>query len=194
MGAATAGALAALAACGDLALPGLDTLATADLVILRVQSAAPQPHPLTFYVSNARRTTRRLVHPDGFNTLYVELDFPSGSLASVGGTALGPNDSVQVRVDPRPGEYGLTLSPSGLAFVAGREPTALFGFATYADASVADPSTRYASRLAYLDALTLWEEVSPGLWRRVAGSGTAGTDAVRGRVSAAGRVVVAAPR
>lgn len=145
-------------------------------------------------MANSRATVRQLVHDDGFNTLYVRLEFPSGSLAALAGESLGPNDSVRVTVAPRSGAYGITLSPSGLEFVSGRTPSATFAFATYADASVADQSGRYAGRLDYLDALTIWEEVSPDLWARVAGSGSTGTDEVGGALAAPGMFVVAAPR
>lgn len=172
----------------------METLPTADLLVLRIQGSAPSPGSLTFYVSNARPTVRRLVHNDGFNTLYVEVAFPSGALASLSGTPLGAADSAQVTLSPRSGQYGVTLSPAALTFVSGREPEATFSYAVYGDASVADGSATYAMRLDYLRALRLWHEISPGLWQRVSGSGAGGTDEVRGLLREHGTFVVAAPR
>lgn len=164
------------------------------MLILPLDAQATTPASATFYVFNARRTVRRLSHSDGFNTLYVEVDFPAGSLESVGDTPLGSNDSVQVTLSARSGQYGVTLSPSSLDFVSGREPIATFSYAVYADASVAEGSSRYATTLAYLDALRLWTEISPGLWQTVSGSGPAGTDQVRGALRQPGTFVVAARR
>lgn len=191
---AGATAVALCAACGEITFPRSRTLATGDLLVLPLQSGAPTPASLAFYVANSHGTTRRLVHADGFNTLYVEVAFPSGALAALDGTALGPNDSVLVTLTSRAGEYGLTLAPGGLTFVSGREPLATFAFATYADASVADGSSQYASRGSYLDALTVWQETSPELWRSVQNSGASGTDEVQGILPAPGRYVLAAPR
>lgn len=185
---------ALLSACGDLTLPEEETLATADLLILGLQTQAPQPTGATFFVSNARRTVRRLIHDDGFNTPYVELAFPPGSIAAVSGTELGSNDSVQVTVTPRGGQYGITLSPAGLSFSPNNAPTITFFFATYADLQTLSDSDRYARWLEYVAALELWEEITPDLWRRVSGSTVTASDAATGSVEAPGTYVVAAPR
>lgn len=187
-------AVAALAACEDLTLPGTETLTTSQLLILPLQSTAPTPGSLTFWVVNNRTTTRRLTHSDGFNTLYVEVAFPPGCLASLNGTPVGSADSVQVTLSPRAGTYGVTVSPAGLDFASGNGPSAVFSFSTYADASVADGSPTYTTRLDYLDALSIWEEITPGTWHRVSGSGSAGPDEVAGALPDPGDYALAAPK
>lgn len=167
---------------------------TADLLILPLKAEAPAPAAASFFVPNGRGIVRQLIHGDGFNTLYLRLEFPSGSLASVNGEPVAATDSVRVTLDPRAGAYGMTLSPAGLAFRSGAFPSATFSFARYGDASAAQGSTRYASAVEYAAALELWEEISPGRWRRVRPSGTTGADAVRGSLAAGGSFVVAAPR
>jgi hypothetical protein len=69
-----------------------------------------------------------------------------------------------------------------------------FFFATYADPQTLGGSASYSSWLDYVAALELWEEVAPGLWRRVSGSGVTASDAARGPVAAPGTYAVAAPR
>lgn len=180
------------AACGDLTVPIDETLSTADLLILRLQGAAPAPQPASFVVSNARRTVGRLTHDDGFNTLYVELDFPAGSLEALDGSPLGPEDSLAVAVSPRGGEYGMTLSPAGLELGSGVSMSFFFG--SYADPMTLGGSTSYASWAEFVKVLAVWEEVTPGLWRRVGGSGVTPADEATAPLSEAGTFVVAAPR
>jgi hypothetical protein len=182
-----------MAACGDLDFLGDTTLPTADLLTLPLTSSAPMAPTATFFVFNDRVTTRRLLHPDAFNSLYLEVRFTTGSLASLNGNPLGPSDSVRVTLDPEPGGFGVTVSPNGLAFAAGARPTATFVFAAYGDISVANGSS-YSSPVAYAQALAIWYEVTPGRWRRVSGSGYTGNDAVAGTLADPGTYLVAAPR
>lgn len=181
------------AACGDLAPTGEPTLSTEELLILPTQASAPAVTQSSFYLSNARATVRLLLHNDAFNTLYLELRAPTGSLSSLNDQPLAPDDSVVITVQPRSGGYGLVLSPNGLEFTAAR-PTATFSFALYGDLALADGSAAYASRSEYADALALWFEITPGRWRRVSDSGLDGADAVTGRLAQPGTYAVAAPR
>ena len=135
-----------------------------------------------------------MLHPDAFNTPYVVLTFPRGSLASLDGTSLGAGDSVTIVIQPGVGLYGFTLSPQGLAFAAADLPSARVSYGQYGDLSVAGQSSAYDSPLDYAAALGLWFEVSPGRWRPVAGSGTSGLDAVEGSLGEPGTYWVAAPR
>lgn len=185
--------VAALAACGDLDFVGDTTLPTADLLILPLTPSAPAAPTATFFVANDRVTTRRLLHTDPFNSLYLEVRFPIGALATLNGNPLGAGDSVRVTLDPEPGGFGVTVSPNGLAFAAGARPSATFVFAAYGDVSVANGSS-YGSPTAYAQALALWYEVTPGRWRRVSGSGYTGNDAVAGPLAEPGTYIIAAPR
>ena len=83
---------------------------------LAFQTTAPAPITTSFVVANDRPTVRQVLHPDAFNTPYVVLTFPGGSLASLDGTSLGPGDSVTIVIRPEVGLYGFTLSPRGLTF------------------------------------------------------------------------------
>jgi hypothetical protein len=174
----------------DLLPPDDTTVPTADLVVLALDPAAPAPAGASFYVANATTTTRTLRHPDATSTLYLELRFAPGALASLDGTALGPDDSVLVTVTPLAGAYGFTLSPDGLVFTEGLAPTAVFSFGRYADPSVADGL--FASREAYVDALDVWAEVGFDAWAVAPGSGPGGVDEVRGSTEVAGRYWLAA--
>jgi hypothetical protein len=174
----------------DLLPPDDTTVPTADLVVLALDPAAPAPAGASFYVANATTTVRTLRHPDATSTLYLELRFVPGALASLNGTPLGADDSVLVTVTPLAGEYGFTVSPSGLVFTDGLAPTAVFSFGRYADPSVADGL--FASREAYVDALDVWAEVGFDAWTVAPGSGPDGVDEVRASVEAAGRYWLAA--
>ena len=181
-----------MAACADLLEPS-STTTTADLVILGQQADAPTPGSLTFWVSNAFATRKALRHDDGFSTVYVEVFFPRSALASIGGTTLGPNDSVEVAISARAGGYGLTLAPAGLDFTDGLEPTAAFSFGLYGDASVAAGDPSFPDTRAYLDALTVWAQTSAGTWRE-ARTTTGGVDQLTAVLEAPGAYVVAARR
>lgn len=165
----------------------------ADLLPLPQTAGAPAPASASFYVSNARSDVRRLLHPDAFNSLYLQLEFPANALASLNGAPLGADDSVLVTVAPEPGGYGVTLDPAGLAFASGRGPTATFVYAAYGDLAVADGSATYGSRAAYAAALGIWADVGPDRWQEVAGS-VAGNESVAARLPSPGTYRVAAPR
>lgn len=185
-------AAALLAACSDLTVPGT-SLSTSDLIILRQQAGAPSPGSATFYVSNARQVARSLRHSDGSLTLFAELQFPAGSLASLDGAPLGSNDSVRVTVDAEPGIYGLRISPPGLRFSVSARPSLRFSYARYGDLSVAAGSSRYPNPDAYAGALEIWREVGLERWSSAGGAGNPGTD-IRSSIAESGHYVVAAPR
>ncbi len=190
---AAASALLGAVACGDLGPVEDTTLSTQELLLLATQAGTPAVSQSSFFVPNDATTVRRLLHADAFNTLYLELRFPSGALRSLNDQPVAADDSVLVTAQPRSGAYGLVLSPNRMEFTSAR-PAATFSFALYGDLAVADGSTSYASRSAYADALALWFEITPGRWRRVTGSGFDGGDAVTGQIAESGTYVVAAPR
>ncbi len=169
-------------------------MATADLIILPLQSSAPPPAPIsaTFYIFNARPTTRSLPHDDDFNTPFVEVQFPVGALSSLDGAPLGAQDSVRVTLSAEAGVYGVEITPGGLRFAAAARPNVKFTYVKYGDLTVAAGS-RYADADAYAAALDLWREVGLDLWSNVGGSGTVGTD-LRASITESGRYVAAAPR
>lgn len=181
-------------ACSDLDLIGDTTVPTAELLILALQSTAPTVQEGSFSVPNSAVTVRRLLHSDAFNTLYLEVRFPEVALASLNGQPLTADDTVLVTAQPRAGGYGLTLSPQGLEFAGTATPSVTLSYARYGDLSVADGSDTYATRTDYESAPAIWFEVTPGLWRRVEGSGPDGADAVSGPVEEPGTYAVAAPR
>jgi hypothetical protein len=192
--AASALALALAAACSDATVPTETTLSTSELLFLPLEAAAPNPATTSFYVSNARTVAQRVLHPDAFNSLFVEVRFPAGAVAALNGVPVGPADSVLVTVEPVAGAFGLTLRPAGLDFAPGGAPTITFSFAAYGDLSVADVSPTYATRLDYAEALALWEDAGIDRWDRVSGSAFTGSDAVSGRLPEPGTYRVAAPR
>jgi hypothetical protein len=181
---------ALLAACTDLLPPDETTVATADLVVLGLAAEAPQPASASFYVLNGATTVRTLRHADAFSTLYLELRFDPGALASLNGTLLSSADSVLITVTPLSREYGFTLAPAGLVFTEGFTPTAAFSFGRYADPSVADGL--FASREGYVAALEVWRETGFDEWAVAAGSGPGGVDEVRASIEAGGRYWLAA--
>jgi hypothetical protein len=177
--------------CSDLGLPADELLTTSELLALPMTGSLPAPS--SFWVYNSRQTVKQLFHADQFNTPYLELEFPPNSLSSVGGSVLTETDSVLVTVDPRPGAYGFTLSPTGLVINPSGTPEVTFFFGLYGDASVAATTQTYADAAAYVTALRVWYEVTVEQWRVVAGSGTAGPDVITGAVTEAGEYVLAAP-
>jgi len=181
-------------ACEDLQFPGGEVLNGADLIMLPQQAGAPTPSAATFYVVNSRAVARTLRHPDNVLTVFADLEFPSGSLASLDGTTLGPDDSVRVTVTPDAGRYGLTLSPTGLLFSSGVGPTLTLSYARYGDISAGLASSRYPDAPAYAAALDVWREVGLDRWSVAASSGGTGSDGVTARMNGGGRYVAAAPR
>jgi hypothetical protein len=177
-------------ACTDLGLPDGGIVSTADLVILPLQSTAPAPATGSFVVLNDRTVVRQILHQDAFNTPFLELRFPGGSIVQAGGTPIGPSDSVTVVAQPASGRYGFTLSPDNLEFNAGTLPSVRFFYGQYGDLSVS--SGAFDTVGDYADALALWYEVTPGRWERVAGSGPDGIDAVLGSLAQPGTYMVAA--
>ncbi len=183
-----------VSACTDFGLPGETTMSTSALLILPVQSSAPNPLAVFMTFRNDRTTTRQLLHPDAFNTPFLALTFRAGSLVSVGGTPLGSSDSLRVAVQPEPGVYGFSLSPNDAVFSQSVPPSVRLTYAQYGNLTVHSQSTQYANAIEYGNALRLWYEVTPGRWRRVSGSGPDGLDAVSGPIDQPGTYIVAAPR
>ncbi len=181
-------------ACSDLTEPADLLLSTSDLLILPMQVGAPEPAPVSFWVHNDRSTIQRLVHPDAVSAPYLELSFPAGSLLSLNGAPLGGTDSALISVDARPGHYGFTISPAGLAFQESAAPTVKIWYGWYADASIADQSDKYDSANEYAAALEIWLEITVDLWRVSAGSRSDGTDRTAATVEETGQYVLAAPR
>jgi hypothetical protein len=183
-----------LSSCTDLTVAPVEILGISDLIVLSQQSNAPAPPVETVWISNSRRTIVRIIHPDNFNTLYLELTFPTQSLESLNGAPLSSTDSLEVTIAPRQGQYGFDLSPSGIQFNPGSEPTAVFSFSVYGDASAGTSSTTYASSADYVAALDIWNEVTVDQWQIASDPRSTGVDEVGASVETSGRFVLAAPR
>ncbi|MBI4420509.1 MAG: hypothetical protein HY560_06755 [Gemmatimonadetes bacterium] len=175
----------------------LDVVAGTDrsrLAILLFQSGTPAPAAIQFFAFNARPVTRTLSHPDPNNTLFLQVRFPQGSISSIGGQPANPNDSVLVSIQPQSGLYGFTLGAGGATFSSAAAPTATFFYGRYGDFTASRTGTRYSSATAYAQALEVWHEEVLDRFNVVAGSGSAGTDALAGSVTSSGTYLVAAPR
>lgn len=183
----------AVAACEDISLPGGGTVALADLVVLPEQAAAPAVAGASFWVYNDQPVTHTLRYQDAQLTEYLEIRFPEGCLSRLNDQQLTVDDSVLVTVQPRPGAYGLVLSPSGLEFTL-ETPTVTFFYGRYADLSIVQGEPSFPDEAAYLDALEVWEEAALGRWSVARGSGSAGVDAIAAAVDAPGELLVAAAR
>lgn len=194
VGAATVAAALMVSACSDVSGPGGGTVATSDLIVLGVQSAAPGVAAQQVRVSNAGPTSIILRHADASLTPYAEVDFPPGALSSLNGTRLFDTSSVLVTVTPSAGGYGVTISPSGLEFTLSVVPTVTFFFARYADPSVAANDPTYPDATSYVAALDVWSEISVDQWRVANGSGAVGSDEVSAAIDAPGTYVLAAVR
>jgi hypothetical protein len=161
-------------------------------LILPLAGGAPEPGAASFYAFNTHATTRSLIHPDGFNTLFAQITIPAGALASLDGSPLAAGDSVLVTVTVDPGTYGVQIAPEGLAFASSAAPTLTLSYVRYGDLSVAAGS-RYADAAAYEGALAVWQETSPDAWSQAGAGGTPGAD-VSAALSQAGHYAAAAPR
>ncbi len=191
---ATAAMVLLLSSCSDLALPSDELLSIADLLVLSQQAIAPAPAPHSFWVQNSRPSVERIKHPDAFNTLYLELEFPAHSILSLDGSPFTESDSVYVTVEPRLGAYGFTLSPSDIIFNSSASPSATFSFSVYGDASAGSTSATYTSNVDFVAALDIWREVSVDRWQVAPGSRSPGIDTFIATVESSGQYVLAAPR
>lgn len=165
-----------------------------ELLFLAVQSAAPSPGPTTVTVNTGQSVTHRTTHPDQFGTQFLEIGFGANPVVGIGPRAVSPGEPVDVTIRPEASRYAVSIEPSSLDFNPTSPPTLRFTFGLYGDRSVADGSTRYASRAAYGAALRIWLERAPGEWERVDASSTEGADAVAGPITTGGRYALAAPR
>ena len=181
------------AGCSDV-LNVIAGTGRSQLAILLQQPGARMPAAVEFFVSNGRTTTRTLSHPDGFNTQFLQVRFPPGSIASLNGRTAGSNDSVLVSVQPETGLYGFTLGASGVAFATSAAPTVTFYYGRYGDFMGSLAGSRYTSATTYAQALNVWHEEVTDRFSVAPGSGSAGTDAVAGSVTGAGSYLVAAPK
>jgi hypothetical protein len=191
--AASATLVVAAAACENVAIPTTETRSLSELVVLGIQPGSPSVPVVQGWIVNSRLTVLRLHHDDAFNQLYAEVRFPQGALTSVDGQVVAADDSVFVTLQAHASGYGLTVSPTSLAFTAGSRPSVTFSYGRYGDLSVAD-GTAYPSRDAYADALDVWQEAGLDRWSVAIGSGPAGLDAVTAFLADGSELVVAAPR
>ncbi|MSR06366.1 MAG: hypothetical protein EXR93_04745 [Gemmatimonadetes bacterium] len=183
------------AACGDVL-----SLATgrqrSDLVLLLMQSNAPQPPSASMYAVNSRVATRTISHPDAANTPFAQVSFPAGSITTLNGTRAATTDSVLIGLAPETGAYGLAISLSGATLSSTNPPTVTFFYGRYADFTASRAGSRYAGTSELASALEVWAEDQLGY--RVAsgtasaGTASAGTDAIRASVTSSGHYLVAA--
>ncbi len=183
-----------LAACSDVLDFESTAVTTAELLILPLQTTAPATSEVSFQVVTSTSVVRTLRHADPLGTLFAELSFPAGSLASLDGQSIAPGDSLLITVSATGGQYGITIKPIALTFTAGNAPSVTFSAAVYGDFSIAEASSRYTSADDYLAAVEVWEETTPGLWTVVPSTVDRVRTAVTGALSRAGTYVIAARR
>ncbi len=192
--AATVVSALATAACGDVMAPETQTLSTEELLILAQPPDGPRPTTESFDVVNSRTVVHVMVHPDEFNTRYLEVRVPAGCVDRVAGEELGDQDSVLVTIQPRSAAYGFRLTPDDVTLTDTCGATATLFYGRYGDLSVADGSSTYLDRAAFAAALDLWREITPNKWQVVPGSAATGSDGVVGTLEQPGVFVLAAPR
>jgi hypothetical protein len=194
VGAASALALAGCECldCGGFSIG--DEPRSALLALARADAAAPAPAVTTIPVRYDQSRTARIAHPDAGTTLFVELFFPSQSILHANGQPVCDTCTVTVTVTATAGVYGFTLSPANLIFNASSTPTVTFGHGTYGDLSVHDSSTRYATEQSFDQALAVYYEASPNLWRRGRNSTRTGPGTVASGIDTPGAHMLAAPK
>lgn len=173
-----------LAGCTDLPFEA-EVVSTDDLAILILQPTAPAPSATEFTFVTSGTVVRQVVHPDQFNSPFLEFRFGPNSITGQGNVVFDSTDTVTVVVRPEPGTYGFTLSPNDLVFNASFTPDVTFFFGQYADfappnSPAIDPST-----------LALWRETSPARWERVPNTTSGGLDQLTGSLTTPGTYVLA---
>jgi hypothetical protein len=165
-----------------------------DALIALPRTDVNPPAARTFTVRNDQPQTFRLTHSDGAGTLFAEFLFTPGSILSVNGAPVCATCSVSVTITPFAGLYGFTVSPASLVFSAVGSPVVTLSYGTYGDLSVHAASPRYPTPADYSQALAVWYELAPGLWREERNSGHVSGTTVASAVDIAVPHLLAAPR
>lgn len=194
--AAAAAASALLLACGGDDDGGLAVNLPRNrlLALARVDSTVPPPPLTSVAVKNNQTRTVAITHTDAGQTLFAELVFPAGSMVQNGTQLVCDTCTVTITVTPTTGVYGFALGPAGLVFRSSSTPIVTISYGMYGDLSVSDSSTLYPNQPAFDQALELWFESSPGLWRRSRNSAHTGPGTVAGAVDRPGAHLLAAPK
>ena len=173
--------------CTDLPFES-ETASTDDLAILMLQSTAPAPPTTEFTFVTSGTAVRQIVHPDQFNSPFLEFRFGPNSITGQGNVVFGSSDTVTVVVRPEPGTYGFTLSPNDLVFNPSIAPRVTFFFGQHGDftppnSPAVDPS-----------ALALWRETGLARWERVPNTTASGLDQLTGSLTTPGTYILASRR
>ena len=169
--------------CTDLPFES-ESVSTDDLAILMLQSTAPDPPAAEFTFATSATAVRQIVHPDQFNSPFLEFRFEPNAITGKGDVVFDSGDTVTLMVQPEPGAYGFTLSPNDLVFNPSFAPRVTFFFGQYGDFTPAvDAST-----------LALWRETGPTRWERVPNTTSGGLDQLTGSLAAPGTYVLASRR
>lgn len=179
--------------CSDIGPGARPGIARTELLALsRADAAAPAPAVTAIPVRYDQPRTARITHPDGPGTLFLELYFPPQSILHVNGQPVCDTCTVTVTVTATSGYYGFTMAPATLIFNASSTPTVTVGYGTYGDLSVYDSVPRYATPEAFDQALAVWYESAPNLWRRGRNSTRTGPGTVVSGLEAPGAHLLAA--
>jgi hypothetical protein len=188
-----ASTIALVAACGGGGTGPGTGVTRADLLAIGRTDAA-DPAPATFVFKNNELRTFQLRHSDSSQTLFATFTFTPRSIVSRNDTLLCDTCTVAVTVSVTAGSYEFTVGPPTLVFNETGEPIVAVSYGTYGDASVYTMSTRYASPMAFAQALGLWHERSVDHWVLGRNSTHTGPDEVTSAMEGPGAYLLAAPK
>jgi hypothetical protein len=149
--------------------------------VLEAWGAPPQDTAVAFLPGTPRTVLLRHAPPD--NTVFAELSLPAGLFAA------GSADSVRVRVEPRPGVYGLTITATP-GFGAGA--TLTFRYPVHFSAP-RDASQKYGNPTQFERALGIGVREDDGRYRLLPSTRPA-ADNLTAAIPGPGVYLVAAPR
>jgi hypothetical protein len=185
----------AFCACGEETVAPTTALPRSALLALaRADATAPATAVTVVTVRGDQARTAVIRHPDAGTTVFLELFFPAHSILHSGGLTVCDTCTVNVTITLTPGVYGFTLTPSTMVFRSSSTPTATFVYGTYADHSVRDSTTRYATEQAFDDALAIWYQTAPDQWRRGRNSHHEAAGRVVSGIEGPGAHLLAAPK
>lgn len=148
--------------------------------------------PVIFSFHNNQTVNFPVLESDSAATILATLHFSFQSIVSRNDSILADTSTVAVSFAALPGEFGFTVGPSTLFFNTAGSPTVDISYTRYANFTVFDSSSRYATAQAFEQALELWYEYGADEWQPTRNSTHSGASVVSSALEQPGAYILAA--
>ncbi len=133
-----------------------------------------------------------MLESDSVATTLATFYFSYQSIVSRNDSVLADTSTVSFLVDAVRETFGVIAGPATLYFNTAGSPTVDISYTRYANFTVFDSSARYATQGAFEQALELWYQYAPDLWRPTRNSAHSAPNVISAALEQPGTYILAA--